>query len=257
LETQLFLIVASLSTLCLAAAVNEREQFAGRLWASRVRLVAAADTERQRLKQDLHDGAQQRLIALVVRLRLAAEQAREEPQRAEALLGAASTEVGHAIDELRDLAHGDRPAVLSGYGLAAAMAELAERSTFKTNVAEVPSTRLPENVEAAAYFVLTEAVANAQKHSRGSSLRLRAGISRGNLVVEVDDDGVGGARETDGSGLQGLRDRVEALGGTFGVDSPAGSGTRVIATIPPHANALAARSSHAIVAPRSPDRGMS
>jgi signal transduction histidine kinase len=244
LETQLFILVASLVTLSLAAAVNEREQFAKRLWASRVRLAAAADTERRRLRRDLHDGTQQRLTALMVRLRLAAEHT--EPGRAEALFQAATSELGHAIDELRDLAHGNHPAVLVERGLAAAIADLAGRSSIHTELVEVPATRLPEAVEAAAYFVVVEAVTNAQKHARASSIRLRAGISRGVLALEVTDDGVGRAVETEGSGLQGLRDRVEALGGTFNVDSRIGRGTRITATIPPAARPSTARHSPAI-----------
>jgi signal transduction histidine kinase len=232
LETQLFIVVASVATLCLGAAVEEREQFSRRLWASRVRLVAAADTERRRLRQDLHDGAQQRLTALLVRFRLAAEQARETPSRAEALFEDATAELSQAIDELRELAHGDRPAVLVGQGLAAAMRDLAERSTIETELEEVPASRLPENVEAAAYFVLAEAVANAQKHARAASIHVRAGLAHGFLHLSIADDGIGGAVETEGSGLQGLRDRVEALGGTFALESPAGEGTRLLATIP-------------------------
>jgi signal transduction histidine kinase len=232
LETQLFIGVASFSTLCLAAVVTEREKFAERLWASRARLVEAADTERRRLERDLHDGAQQRVTALMVRLRLAAERVREEPARADAVFEATEHELEMVIDELRELARGRCPPMLAQQGLAAAITAIAQNSPVPIKVVELPAARLSERAETTAYYVLAEAVTNAQKHALASSIRLRARIAHGALQVEIVDDGVGGAAEAKGSGLQGLRDRVEAVGGTFEVDTIVGHGTRVAARIP-------------------------
>ncbi len=232
LKTQLFIAVASFTTLCLAAAVTERETLAERLRASRLRVIEAADSERRRLEHNLHDGAQQRLTGLVVRLGLAAERAREKPAESEALIEAAQSELELAIDELRDLAHGNHPAVLTQQGLAAAVARMAERSGVEIESLELPAYRLEQSAEATAYYVLAEAVANAQKYARASSIRLRVRASRRRLEVDVVDNGIGGAYETPGSGLEGLRDRVEALGGAFDVLSDPGRGTRVAATIP-------------------------
>src|SRR5205823_5317169 len=165
LETQLFIAVASVSTQCLAAVVCERERFARRLWASRTRLVEAADTERRRLERNLHDGAQQRLSALMVRLNLAAHETGPPPQK---VLEAATAELAATIDELRGLAHGDHPAVLTERGLATAIDDLAQRSSVPTQVIAVPARRLPRSAETTAYYVIAEAVANAQKHARPS-----------------------------------------------------------------------------------------
>jgi signal transduction histidine kinase len=232
LKTQLFIAVASFTTLCLAAAVTERETLAERLRASRLRVIEAGDSERRRLEHNLHDGAQQRLAGLAVRLGLAAERAREESVESEALIEAARSELDLAIDELRDLAHGSHPAVLTRDGLAAAVVQMAERPSVEIEKLELPSKRLEENVEATAYYVLAEAATNAQKHARASTIRLRVHAFDGLLGVEVTDDGVGGAGEAPGSGLEGLRDRVEAIGGTFDVLSARGRGTRIAATIP-------------------------
>jgi signal transduction histidine kinase len=232
LETQLYIAVASFSTLCLAAVVTERERFAERLWASRARLVEAADAERRRLERDIHDGAQQRVTALMVRLRLGAERARKDPERAQPLFDATERELAVIIAELRELGQGRYPPLLAQQGLAAAIAGVAHNCPIPIKVVEVPSSKLPEAPEATAYYVLAEAVTNVQKHAQASSIRLRAAVSHGALQLEIVDDGVGGATETGGSGLQGLRDRVEALGGTFEVDTIVGHGTRVAAEIP-------------------------
>lgn len=229
LETQLFIAVASVSTQCLAAVVCERERFARRLWESRARMVKAADTERRRLERNLHDGAQQRLSALMVRLKLAA-QGDGPPSRA--TLEAATDELAATIDELRALAHGNHPAILTERGLAAAVHDLAGRCAVSTEVLAVPARRLPRSAEATAYYVIAEAVANAQKHARPTAIQVLARSSGGVLRVEVRDDGDGGAVENPESGIEGLRDRVEALGGTFDVYSPIGRGTTVSARIP-------------------------
>jgi signal transduction histidine kinase len=232
LTTQLYLTVATLSTLCLAALVSERERFADRLRASRLRLLAAADDERRRLEHNIHDGAQQRLTALAVRLRLASEQAAREPGAAAVLFQRAEGDLLAAIDELRDLAHGIHPSALTNLGLAAAIRDAALRSSVPVVVVELPDRRLDATAEATAYYVLVEAVTNVQKYAQATSIRVCAKVSRRGLSVEVLDDGIGGAVESPDSGLRGLRDRVEAVGGEFEVGDVKGGGTRVAATIP-------------------------
>jgi signal transduction histidine kinase len=232
LGTQLYIAVSSISTLCLAAVVSEREGFAERLAASRARLVETADIERRRIEHNLHDGAQQRLTALVVQLHLAAERARADPARAAGLLDSAESELQLAIDELRELAHGIHPSVLTTLGLDKALAAMASRSAIPIRLLELPAARLDSTAEATAYFVASEAVTNARKHAAATEITIRAVASRGILRVEIADDGRGGADVAAGSGLLGLRDRVEALGGTLEVVSPAGEGTRVTAELP-------------------------
>ena len=232
LSTQLYIAVAALSALCLAAVVAERERATRRLAASRLRLVEAGDTARRRLEHDLHDGAQQRLTALKVGLHGAAADAEADPARSAELFRAASVELGLAIGELRRLARGLHPAVLTDAGLAGAIREVADRSALPIVVGELHEGQLGETVEATAYFVFAEAVTNAQKHARATAIRVTAAVTDADLRIVVADDGVGGATATPGSGLEGLRDRVEALGGRFGLDSPPGGGTRVSAAIP-------------------------
>jgi signal transduction histidine kinase len=231
LVTQLYLAVAALSTLFLVAVVTEREAFAGRLAASRSRLVEATETERRRLGRNLHDGAQQRLTALAVRLGLAAEDARRVPEQGVPVLEEAGAEVMLAIEELRQIAHGIHPVALN-LGLAAAINSVAARSSVPVAVLDVPSTRLDDTAEATAYYVLAEAATNAQRYAHASLISVRATWAPPVLRIEVLDDGVGGARESAGFGLEGLRHRVEAVGGTFEVESRAGHGTRVAAAIP-------------------------
>ena len=232
LGTQLFIAVAAVTTLCLAAVVSERERIAEQLGASRARVIETADNERRRIERNLHDGAQQRLLGLAVRFELAGQQVEAVPERASGLLTSASAELQLALAELRELAHGIHPSVLSHLGLADAVRSLAARSTVPIRLLALPSTRFDESAEATAYYVLSEATTNAQKHSQASAIQLRAAFSRGMLTVEVADDGVGGAAEENGSGLLGLRDRVEAAGGTLEIASPAAHGTRVTAHIP-------------------------
>jgi signal transduction histidine kinase len=232
LSTQLYVAVAALSALCLAAVVTERERATRRLAASRLRLVEAGDTARRRLEHDLHDGAQQRLTALKVGLHGAAADARADPGRSAELFEAASVELGLAIGELRRLARGLHPAVLTEAGLAGAIRDVADRSAVPIVIAELPEGRLGETVEATAYFVFAEAVTNAQKHARATAIRVTAAGTDSHLRIAVTDDGVGGATAAPGSGLEGLRDRVEALGGRFALESPRGGGTRVSASIP-------------------------
>jgi signal transduction histidine kinase len=231
LATQLFLAAAALSSLFLAAVVAEREAFAERLATSRTRLVEATETERQRLRRDLHDGAQQRLTALAIRLGLAAEDVRLTPEQGVPVIEEAGTEVVLAIDELRQVAHGIHPVALND-GLGGAIRSIAVRSSVPVAVADLPSTRLDDTAEATAYYVVAEATTNAQRYARASWIEVRATWTAPMLQVAIVDNGVGGATETAGRGLEGLRNRVEALGGTFEVDSPHGAGTRVVATIP-------------------------
>jgi signal transduction histidine kinase len=231
LATQLYVAVAALSTLFLVAVVTEREAFAKRLAVSRSRLVEATDVERRRLGRNLHDGAQQRLTALAVRLGLAAEDARRVPEQGAPLLEEAGAQVMLAIEELRQLAHGIHPVALN-LGLAAAIKSVAAGSSVPFEVLDVPCTRLDDSAEATAYYVLAEATTNAQRYAHGSLITVRATWAPSILRIEILDDGIGGAHESAGCGLEGLRNRVEALGGTFEVESRPGHGTRVAAAIP-------------------------
>jgi signal transduction histidine kinase len=231
LSTQLFIFVAALSALCLAAVVSERQRVAQRLRESRGRLLAASDNERRRLERNLHDGAQQRLTALAFRLQEISTEVPENAPRALALLGTADTELQFAIDELRELAHGLHPAALATSGLSSAINNIAVRSPVPIDRKGVSSERFPDHVEATAYYVIAEAVTNAQRHARAKAIAIRTGHVGTSLRLEVQDDGIGEARE-DGSGLQGLRDRVEAAGGTFLLKSPPHDGTLVTAVIP-------------------------
>lgn len=232
LRTQLYIAVAAVSTLYVAAVVTEREELAKRLKASRARLVETADTERRRLERNLHDGAQQRLTALMVRLGMAAELARDDPHVAVGAIDHTREELSLTIEELRELAHGIHPAVLTRQGLVKAIEGIAERSAVPVELAGMPSARVDPAAEATAYYVIAEAVTNAQKHAKTPMIRIRAAITGEALHVEVVDRGVGGATETAGFGLQSLRDRVEAAGGTLKVQSTPGRGTRVAAAIP-------------------------
>jgi signal transduction histidine kinase len=240
LTTQLFIAAAALPTLYLVAVVSERERFADGLAASRARLATAADNERRRLERNLHDGAQQRLSVLTYRLREARLLAADDPARAATLYADAEAQLDVAIEELRELAHGIHPPVLTDFGLARAIEELAARSPVPVELVELPSERLDVATEATGYYVVAEAVTNAQRHAKASSIRVRAAVADGTLSVDVVDNGVGGAAEALGSGLRGLRDRVDAAGGTFVVKTVAGRGTRVSAVVPAPAGSAAA-----------------
>src|SRR4051794_11211055 len=185
LTTQLYIAVIALMTLCMAAVVSEREEMARRLRASRARLVEAADTERRRIEHNLHDGAQQRLSALIVRLGIASDRVREEPAVAPGLFMQAEAELTVALDELRELARGIHPTTLTDLGLARAIVSLADRSTVPVDLIELPASRLDATAEATAYYVLAEAFANAQKHAVASRIALRASQDRGVLHVTV------------------------------------------------------------------------
>jgi signal transduction histidine kinase len=210
------------------ADADAREQLA----ASRARIVAAADAERRRLERNLHDGAQQRLVSLAIALReVDAELDRDVDAAREALAGA-RLELAEALDELRELARGIHPAVLSDRGLGPALQTLAARTPLPVEVTALPETRLPERVEAAAYFLVAEALTNVVKHAGATCAKVEITQDAGRARIEVRDDGTGGAALAEGSSLRGLRDRLEALGGTLLLDSRDGAGTSVVGEIP-------------------------
>jgi len=198
---------------------------------SRARVIEAGQKERKRLERDLHDGAQQRLVALSMQLRLLAPRIRSDPAAAEALVARATSELATSVNELRQLAQGIHPSVLN-HGLTVALESLAARSTVPTVLSVELADRLPEAVETAAYFVVAEAITNIAKYARASAVNVRVSRDGGGALVEVIDDGIGGADDARGSGLRGLADRVEALDGRLAVVSPAGRGTTITAVIP-------------------------
>jgi signal transduction histidine kinase len=199
---------------------------------SRARIIAAADAERRRIERDLHDGAQQRLVALALTLGLAESRLAKDPDAAAPLIAEAREEAQLAVQELRELAGGIHPALLSERGLGPALEALAARAPVPTSVDGAPAQRLPPAVEAAAYFVTAEALTNVAKYARAESASVVVTSDHERLRLTVRDDGVGGATLEGGSGLRGLRDRVEALDGWLDVDSPPGLGTTVVAEIP-------------------------
>ena len=220
-----------LSHMALFADITQRKLHEEELRASRARIVQAADDARRVLERNLHDGAQQRLVALSLSLRLAQAKFGSAPDEAVAVLEAAREELAAALDELRELARGIHPAVLTDRGLAAAVEALATRSPVPVEF-DVPENALPDAVGAAAYYVIAEALANVIKYAEASEVNVHVASEDSRAVVTVSDDGVGGANPGEGSGLSGLCDRVEALGGTLTVDSPAGGGTCVTAIFP-------------------------
>jgi len=202
------------------------------LRASRARIVSAGDEERRRLERDLHDGAQQRLLSLGLALQLARAKLGPGADGTAELLGEADGELRAALDELRELARGIHPAVLTEQGLAPALRSLAERSPVAVKIDALPTERLPAATEAAAYFLVSEALANVAKYAHASRVHVSIAAANGNVDVDVDDDGVGGADPARGSGLRGLADRVQALDGELMLDSPPGRGTHLHAAIP-------------------------
>ncbi len=198
---------------------------------SRTRVIEAGQKERQRLERNLHDGAQQRLIALSLRLRLLEQKLAEQPD-ARAQLDNARHEIALSLEELRAVARGIHPAVLTGHGLAVALESLAAAASLPVRLTVEIDRRLPEQVEVAAYYVVSESLANVAKHAQATHATVDVAEHADSLVVEVLDDGVGGADTERGSGLRGLADRVEALGGRLKVWTPHGGGTRVQAAIP-------------------------
>jgi signal transduction histidine kinase len=199
--------------------------------ASRARIVATGDEERRRLERDLHDGAQQRLLALGLALQLARSELPERTASADELLAEAEQELHEALDELRELARGIHPAILTDGGLAPALRTLAERVPLPVDV-EAVERRLPPAVETAAYFIVSEALANVVKHAHATHARVTLRAEDATATVTVEDDGVGGADAAHGSGLRGLQDRTQTLGGRLSVESAPGAGTRVQAVLP-------------------------
>jgi signal transduction histidine kinase len=200
------------------------------LAASRTRIVAAADEARRRIERNLHDGAQQHLVALALKLRSAAAARESDEIRTE--ITEVATRLTGVIDELREISHGIHPAILSRAGLRSALRALGRRSPVPVDLDVRIEDRLPEPVEVAAYYVVSEMLTNAAKHARASIVEVDAETSGGTLRVSVHDDGAGGADPARGSGLTGLKDRIEALGGTFSLHSPASAGTTVSCELP-------------------------
>ena len=209
------------------ANAEARDQLA----ASRARVVNAGDEARRRIERNLHDGAQQRLVSLALMVRLAERRLGGDSDAAP-VLGQVAAELASTLEELRELAHGIHPAVLTSRGLGAALETLAGRAPLPVELLAVPRDRLPEAVEATAYYVVAEALTNVAKYARASNATVSTVLADGHLHVEVCDDGIGGASMTTGSGLRGLADRVEAMRGTLSVKSTAGRGTTVVASIP-------------------------
>jgi len=234
LEPQLVRLTAAAASMALEHARLQAEVEAQleQVRASRARIVEAGDAERRRLERDLHDGAQQRLVTLSLALGMARDRAAAGDPELGALIESASKEAREALTELRELARGIHPAVLTQTGLAGALQALVERSPVATTITEVPDGRFPAAIEATAYFVVSEALANVAKHAMAGGAQVTIGRRPGRLVVEVSDDGAGGAQPEGGSGLRGLADRVASVGGVLRVDSPPGRGTRLEADIP-------------------------
>jgi signal transduction histidine kinase len=199
---------------------------------ARQRILSAADAERRRIERDLHDGAQQRMVAVAVTLGLAEQRFKTDPQAAVELVAQAREEAQAAVKELRELARGIHPAVLSDHGLGPALEALASRAPVPVDVSGVPDCALAHEIEVCAYFVTAEALTNVAKYARASSASVELSVEDDRLRVRVRDDGVGGADPTTGTGLRGLRDRVDALDGDIEVESPPGGGTTVTVEVP-------------------------
>jgi signal transduction histidine kinase len=198
---------------------------------SRARVIDAGQKERQRLERNLHDGAQQRLVALSLELGMLGQGLTADPE-AQGRIARARREIALSLDELRDLAHGLHPAVLSGHGLEVALESIVARAPLPVRLLVRLEGRLQESLEVAAYYVVSESLANIGKHAKARSATVEVARENGEIVVEVIDDGIGGADTEGGTGLRGLADRVEALGGRLRVWTPSGGGTRVRAEIP-------------------------
>ena len=229
----------------LVATAVANAQSRAELIASRARIIAASDEARRRIERDLHDGAQQRLIALAFRLGSAAAASSGRDDTPSEIAEVAAELLG-VLDDLREISHGIHPAILSEAGLRPALRALGRRSLVPVEMDVRVDGRLPEPVEAGAYYVVSEMLANAAKHARATVVQVDAQASGGALRLRVRDNGVGGASLTRGSGLVGLKDRIEALGGTLSVHSPAGHGTTLCCELPvtaggPHPDARPAR----------------
>jgi signal transduction histidine kinase len=202
------------------------------LKASRARIVASADEARRRIERDLHDGAQQRLVTLALRLRAAQEAVPADLKEVSTHLDRVADDLTKALDELREIARGIHPTILAEGGLAPALRTLARRSPVPVDLDVRTSGRLPERVEVTAYYVVSEALTNAAKHANASAITVQVDTSDTALHLAISDNGIGGADPTRGSGLVGLKDRVEAADGKLTITSPAGQGTQLIADLP-------------------------
>jgi PAS domain S-box-containing protein len=214
--------------------ITDRKAAEAELRASRARILAAADRERRRVERNLHDGAQQRLVSAALALRLAGTKLEDDVGGARERLAVAEHEIAEALEELRTLGRGLHPAVLSDRGLAPALEALALRAPLPVELDVDVEDRLPDAIEAAAYYLVSEALTNAAKHARAASAHVNLTRRDGSLRVAVSDDGVGGVDLRKGSGVTGLRDRIESLDGSLEVTSEAGRGTRLVATLPLH-----------------------
>ncbi|MBJ7353247.1 MAG: hypothetical protein JHC98_00330 [Thermoleophilaceae bacterium] len=202
------------------------------LRASRTRIVQTSDRARRELERNLHDGAQQHLVSMALTLRMAQSKIDEDPDAAKELLGQASADLAEATTELRELARGIHPAVLTDRGLGAALGALATRSSVPVELGEVPEDRLPPPVESAAYFVVAEALTNVARYSQATRADVSVQMENGHALIEVKDNGVGGADINGGTGLRGLQDRVAALDGTLTITSISNVGTTIRAELP-------------------------
>jgi signal transduction histidine kinase len=199
---------------------------------ARQRIIAAADAERRRIERDLHDGAQQRMVAVAVTLGIAEARFKTDPEGALELLKQAREEAQAAVKELRELARGIHPAVLSDHGLGPALEALASRAPIPVEVTGAPDAELPHDAEVCAYFVTAEALTNVAKYAHATHASVELSLEDDRLRVQVCDDGIGGADLNAGTGLRGLRDRVDALDGELEIESPPGCGTTITAEIP-------------------------
>jgi PAS domain S-box-containing protein len=212
--------------------ISDRKAAEEELRQSRARIVEAADAARRHLERDLHDGAQQRLVGVMLTLKLALARIESDPAEARSLLEGGAGELADALAELRELARGIHPAVLSDQGLAAALPALASRAALPVEVTSVPDGRLPEALEIAVYYLVSEALTNVAKYAHASAASISVSRLGPAVSVVVTDDGIGGADPAAGSGLQGLEDRIAALGGSLVVESPRGGGTTIRAEVP-------------------------
>ena len=218
----------------LVAYAIENAEARDEIAASRARLVEAADEARRRIERDLHDGAQQRLVAAALELTMLESHFDRDPAAARAALARAREQLDGGLGELRDLARGIHPSVLTDRGLGVALEALVKRAPMPAELRVELPDRLDAGIEAAAYFVVSEALTNAAKHAQAKTVMVELAGNGDTVAISVVDDGVGGADTGRGSGLGGLRDRVEALGGRLGITSPKGEGTRIRAWLPTH-----------------------
>jgi signal transduction histidine kinase len=218
---------ADLAATAIAAVASRAE-----LIASRVRIVAAADDARRRIERDLHDGAQQRLVALALKLRLAADRVPAELDDVKVELSDVASGLTDVLTELQEISRGIHPAILSSGGLDAALKTLARRSAVPVTLDAEITRKLPDSVEVGAYYVTAEALTNAAKHAQASEVTVSARTTEENLYLLIRDNGIGGADSRKGSGILGLRDRIDVLGGKMTLSSPVGSGTVIDVSIP-------------------------